>query len=311
MEEHKDRRRILAAIGGLLLLVGLGAGLLGPIELYCFYLFSEGGRFYYPGFGFGSFMFGNIAAQIIGYYLIALLLIPLGYGHLALRRWARPLALTLLWAWLVVGAPLAVIAFAVLLASKDLGLAAALVALIGLALSYLLLPWLMIRFYRSRDVRLTFERDPNRSWLEKVPQANLLLAFLYLFYAAVLHIPIFFRGLFPLFGRFVSGQEGILLLTASMAWLVCLAWGTLKRQMWAWWAALVTIGLLTLSLALTLVQTSYAALLATLQFPPREIEFLAGIPAQGYHFAILLAPPLLLTLVALLLARRQFRPETQ
>ena len=39
--------------------------------MYCFYLFSEGGRFHYEGFGFGSFMFGNIASQIVGYYLIA------------------------------------------------------------------------------------------------------------------------------------------------------------------------------------------------------------------------------------------------
>ena len=95
--DHKDRSLILAAIGIPLLSVGIVAAFMGPIEMYCFYLFSEGGRFHYEGFGFGSFMFGNIASQIIGYYLIAFVCIPLGYGHLKKRRWARTLALTALW----------------------------------------------------------------------------------------------------------------------------------------------------------------------------------------------------------------------
>ena len=43
----------------------------------------------HEGFGFGSFLFANIAVQVGGYYVIAMLLIPLGYGHVRVRRWAR------------------------------------------------------------------------------------------------------------------------------------------------------------------------------------------------------------------------------
>ncbi len=50
--DHRDRTQILVAIGVFLLLIGLAAALLGPLEMYCFYLFSEGGRFHYEGFGF-------------------------------------------------------------------------------------------------------------------------------------------------------------------------------------------------------------------------------------------------------------------
>jgi hypothetical protein len=85
-------------------------------------------------------MFGNIASQIVGYYLLAALFIPLGYGHLKMRRWVRPLSLTLLWAWLVVGAPLLVVVFFILAGSKDLSLPAALLAMVFLALSYLVFP---------------------------------------------------------------------------------------------------------------------------------------------------------------------------
>ena len=138
--DHKDRTLLLAGIGVLLLLAGIPIALLGPLEMYCFYLFSEGGRFHYPGFGFGSFMFGNIASQIAGDYLIAIVLIPLGYGHLKTRRWARTLSLALLWVWLIVGAPLTIVIFFVLSASKDISLGTAIAAMVVLALSYLVLP---------------------------------------------------------------------------------------------------------------------------------------------------------------------------
>jgi len=74
------------ALGLLLLLAGLACAFLGPVETYVFYLFSEGGRFYFEGFGFGSFMFGNIAVQVAGYYLAAAVLEHLGYEHLRIRR---------------------------------------------------------------------------------------------------------------------------------------------------------------------------------------------------------------------------------
>ena len=45
----------------------LGGSLaLGPVEMVCFNWFEARGRFAYEGFGFGSFMFGNMAMQILG-----------------------------------------------------------------------------------------------------------------------------------------------------------------------------------------------------------------------------------------------------
>ena len=85
-EAFRDHRIKIKGFGILLLLVGFSGAVFGPLEMYAFYLFSEGGRFHFPGFGFGSFMFGLIAVQIMGYYVIALICIPLGYGHWRLRR---------------------------------------------------------------------------------------------------------------------------------------------------------------------------------------------------------------------------------
>lgn len=305
--DYKDRSPILIVFGVILLLVGVAAAFMGPVEIYCFYLFSEGGRFHYAGFGFGSFMFGNIAAQIVGYYLIAGLLIPLGYGHLKVRRWARTLALALFQFWLVVGMPVTVIVFFILITAKELSLITGVMAIVALALSYLLLPGLLIRFYQSRDVRLTFEgKDPNPHWIEQLPRPALVLCALYVFYISALHVLILFNGIFPLFGAFVFDLQGILLLSVSIMVLYALVWGTLRLRPWAWWGGLAFLGLLTCSSIFTLLKVSYLDVLSEMKFAPLEMEALQGIPLQGFHFAVFFGLPLLLTLGVIIYSKQHF-----
>lgn len=304
---YRDRSLGLVVIGALLLLVGVATAFLGPLEMYCFYFFSEGGRFSYPGFGFGSFMFGNIASQIIGYYLIAVWLIPLGYGHLRIRRWARTLSLTSLGVWLVLGLPLSVLFLFILLASKDVSPIGVLIAVITLGLFYMAIPSILIRFYQSQDVRSTFEsRDPTSYGVERIPVPVLVLCALYVFYAVVLHIPIFFNGLFPLFGVFLTGLQGIFLLDISIVCLAILIWGMLRLRTWAWWGSLLFLGLLTLSALLTFSMTSYPDVLSLMRFPPTEMEFLDGLPFQGFHFAVFFGIPPLITLGLIVFSKRYF-----
>jgi len=303
----KDRRPVLIAIGILLLLAGVAFAYLGPLETVCFTYFSAGGRFAYEGFGFGSFLFGTIAAQIIGYTTIAAVLIPLGYGHIRVRRWARTLALALMRVWLIVGLPVIAVTFLVLVASKELSLPAVLVAAVMLALSYLGVPAGAVTFYNSRGVRATFEvSDPMPDGARDVSVPLLTLCILYVFTAVVLLIPIFFRGIFPFFGVFFFDLPGIALLDGSILLLILLAWGTSQRHVWAWWGALIIFGLLTSSTILTCVGTDYLELLAALRFPATEVEFLDGVPLQGFHLALFFGLPLTVTFGVVAASRRHF-----
>lgn len=303
-----DRSLILRLFGGLLLIVGMGVGFLGPIEISTFYLFSEGGRFHYAGFGFGSFMFANIASQIIGYYLIATVFIVLGYGHLKMLRWIRKLTVALLWFWLVIGAPMIVVVFFILAGSKELSLAAGISALVLLALSYFVFPVLLTRFYQGQNVCRTFENKDGRDyWIEGLPMPILVLSCLFLFYILMLHILILFNGIFPVFGVFRFGLQGIVWLDVSIGCLIVLTGGTLRQQAWSWWASVFLLGLFTFSTIYTFAKTSYPDLLTGLAFPVRELEILGGIPAQGYHFSILVGIPLLITLAIAIRAKRYFK----
>ncbi|MCK4660105.1 MAG: hypothetical protein KAV82_11340 [Phycisphaerae bacterium] len=311
MTEYTDRSPYLRAIGVVLLAVGVTAAFFGPVEVYCFYLFSSGGRFHYEGFGFGSLMFGNIACQIAGYYLIAALFIPLGYGHLKLRRWARTLSLAGLWVWLIFGVPALVVFLAILGQSKRPSLGTMVVASSLLVVLYTAIPAILIALYRGRNVRLTFDHnDPGVHWTEKLPLAVLVLCFVLTFYVIVLHVPLLFNGLFALPGVLLSGLPGFVLIDVSILCLVCLIWGAARLRAWAWWGALMYFGFMTVSLMTALFSFSVSDVVTRMAFAPKEIEALQGVPLQLYHLTALVAPPLVGTFGLLMYSRRHFAPAS-
>jgi hypothetical protein len=297
----------LRLIGAGLLLAGLFAVFLGPVEMVCFYFFSEGGRFAYEGFGFGSFMFGNLSAQIMGYYLIGALLVPVGYGTLTLQRWARHLTLAALRFWVVAGLPLILAFFFVLVSSKEVTPPTAIVASVLLVAAYLLLPGLGARFYDSPGTRQSFrERETSATWIEGIPVPILALGYVFAFYLLVLHTHIYFNGMFPLFGAWLSGLPGIVAIDIGILTLAVVLWGTLRRSVWGWWGGLAYFSLMALSYVLTLLSSTWQGILSTADFPAYEIAILQGIPAQGYHLAIIVGVPFALTIWLIVRSRPCF-----
>jgi hypothetical protein len=303
---YRDRSLLLGLIGAALLLVGVAAAFLGPVEIYCFYLFGEGGRFHYEGFGFGSLLFGIITWQIFGYYLIALLCLPLGYAHVRPRRWARVAMLSLLWCALIVGLPLLVV-FLLMLSFKELSNAGAMLVVIALAAAYLIMPGLCIRFYRSQGVKRAFEaRDTAPHAIERLPLPVLVLGVLFLFYLLVLHVPLFFNGIVPLFGTWLSDMPGFGVLSLSIWGLAFVTWGVWRQKAWAWWSSWVYFGAMAASSVVTLAPSSLAEILSPMKLPPAEMEILANMPLQGVHLLPFVIVPLALTLVVILVSKRHF-----
>lgn len=308
--DYKDRTIILRVIGGSFLAIGLLAAILGPIEMYCFYLFSEGGMFEYEGFRFGSFMFANLAAQIQGYYFIAAALIPIGYGTLKLRSWARHLTLALVRFWIVAGIPLSIAFFFVLLSSKDISLPFAILAAVALLAAYFLLPWIARGFYRSTDTRLTFEsRSSDSAWVEKIPVPVLAIGYVGVFTVLVLHTQIFLNGIFPLFGKWLTGLPGISAITAAMFLLIVLLFAMVQIRKWAWWCVLVYYCTLALSYVITFCVSSWGEILAALNLPAFELERFRSIPIRGYDLGILIGVPFVIALVSIWGARKHFEVE--
>lgn len=304
----KDRRRLLRAFGALLLLVGFFFAYVGMVEMYCFYLFSEGGKFAYDGFGFGTFMFANIATQIAGYYVIAAIGLVLGIGHLGLKRWTRALSLTLSVAWLIVGLPLTLIALLMYVTAKDPSMLGFLVALPVAALVYPVAPVLLIRFYRGESVRHAFhEADPSPSWIEGIPLPVQVLCMLLVLNIIVLHGMVLMNGLFPFFGVLLVDLPGILALDVTFLLLAILVWGLAGLRRWAWWGTLVAFVVLTASTLLTLPRYTVGTILGLTRFAPLEMDIFSRLPFLDASPTLAAVLPLLTMLGVIAWAYRYFR----
>jgi hypothetical protein len=305
---EKRRRLTLRIIGLATLLIGLIAAILGPIEIYCFYLFSEGGIFHYDGFRFGSFMFGNLAAQIMGYYFIAAVLMPIGYGTVKLKSWARHLTLSFIRFWIVGGIPFIFAFLFVLMASKKLTPLIVIITSLLILSSYFLLPWFGNRFYENQKTRFIFKTgEIGGTWIEKIPIPILALSYIFSFFILVLHTQIFFNGIFPFLGIWITGLQGIIAISISFLLLAFILWGMIQAKVWAWWGMLVYFCTMSFSYAITLLRSSWNEILAVLNLPTFELEMLQGIPLQGYHFALFVAFPFLLTIGQIIRARAYFK----
>jgi len=294
-------------IGAVLLLLGIGGALVAPAEMHVFSFFQAGGRFHYEGFGLGSLMFANITIQIAGYYVIAALCIPLGYGHLKLRWWAGPVMTTLMVDWLLVGFPFSLIALLIFIQSKGVTSFSLPFVVLGFLLIYPVLPILMLRFYRNHGVQSALKTgDLPSHWLSRTPLAVRVAGSLMVLMALVLHFPLLFDGFFPLFGRILLGLPGFLAVDLAIATTVLLTWGVVRRKRWSWWCSVSFLGLMLSASTSTFLVVPPHEILAQMPFAPMEAEALSAVPMRGYHLALFFGVLPAVTLTALVASRRDF-----
>jgi hypothetical protein len=300
--------KIFRIIGILLLVIGIGFGLLATAEMYCYYLFSPGGRMHYDGFGFGSFMFGLIAAQNIGFYVISFLLIVIGYGHFSMKKWIVNVSIAFLHFWLITGIPVIGIAFFILAGVKDMSIPVAVIILLICILFYFPIPSLLIRFYKNKgNTALSVDKEGfNKSRIMQIPDSVLTLIFLLILIILSCYIIIFFNCIFPVFGSLIQGIPGILIIDIVTAWLIILVCGLSRMQKWSWWGTVITLGMLTISTISTFLNSSYQDILAAMNFPDYEMTILEKIPAQGYHFALLTSIILLPAFILAISIRKHY-----
>jgi hypothetical protein len=301
--------QIITLIGLVLLIAGIIAAFIGPVEMYCYSLFTEGGRFHYEGFSFGSMIFGSITMQIWAYYIIALICIPLGYGHVKKHAWIQKISLALLWSWFIVGIPILPILFFIFITNKEPSVVTALLSAAGCVLSYTLLPVLLIKFYNGKNCAMALNQGHDS--IKTYPLPLIVLLVLYAFSIYSLHVLLLYRGIFPFFGDWLFDLKGIILISILISFILLLIIGTLKRKVWSWWASLFYFCSFTLSLIVTFLSTDFSEIIALLHFPPTETNMLIKIPLKGIHLGAFFGIPLLMTLAVIVSVKKYFMKKTK
>ena len=194
----------------------------------------------------------SLAASGLFYLAVAVFFGTMGIGTLRGRRWARTLMLVTSWIWLITGVfSTAVLIFllprmtAALTGAGGAGADAATGAVvmgcvsIVLGLFYLVLPGVLLLFYRGPNVRATFEaKDPNVPWTDRVPSPVLALTLL-LAFGALSSLTATAYGVLPIFNTLLKGTPAVLAFLAIGVVCALLAWGTYHQRPAAWWTMLV------------------------------------------------------------------------
>lgn len=305
----------LKITGLVLFLIGIAGAYYGPLEIFVFYLFSAGGRFYYDGFGFGSFWFAALVVQNIGYYIVAALCIPLGIGHLKLRPWTVPLTKLFLWFWLgvvvlLVGNFMALVPAAVKLELSQVERYPRMIPVSGAAFIFLILvPLLGLWSYQRPTVRAAFSVPAaNNHWLERFPFPLQALLVLFVLMIISLHLAIFFQSLFPLFGKILLGRPAVYLISLCILILGFLIYGTVHLKRWAWWGALVFVSLMTVTSGWSFASHSFYEIILLMNLPSYEMAYLDQLVLlHDFHLVGLITPPLLISLGLIIFSKQYFQ----
>ena len=294
----RNRRVGLIVFGIALILAGAVCALFVPLVLL--------GGFMAQASGAGA-EWRMLVPSLTLYALLAVAFVWIGVGSLAARRWARALALILSWVWLLTGvitvgmmallfpmmSEMLAGAAAAGAASKGRGVApmpdegmAAVILVITLAVMaviFVIVPGVLVLFYRSPHVRATCEAfDPRPSWTDACPLPVLGLS-LSLAFMAIFSLPsiIAYGGMVPMFGTVLTGFTGIAV-TGALAglWGWC-AWATWRMRIAGWWAAFLSTVLMTLSGAVTFATVDLIEIYRRAGFPEEQMQVLEDFRIDG------------------------------
>ena len=118
-------------------------------------------------------------------------------------------------------------------------------------------------------------RDPVTRWTDRCPLPVLAVS-LWLSCGALstLVLPLAYGGVFPFFGRFLSGSIG------TVAWILIAlssfyaAWSLFKLQLRGWWIVMVMIFLLSISNVLTYLHHDIIEMYRLMGYPEKQIAMI-------------------------------------
>jgi len=281
LAEYRDRRMGLIIFGILIALMGGVLLLFVPLIVWAQFAASS-----------KSAVAPNPQAAIPGAIMCGLLAICdiwLGIGSMLCRRWARALLLIFSWTWLVMGI-VGIIYLAVFLpgimAAVDAaqppgsrpipqGMKTAIMVTqaIFAFVMYVLIPGVLVLFYRSKHVKATCEvRDPVVRWTDRCPLPVLAVSLWAAIGAvATLVFPFCYKGIIPFFGVFLSGITG-----GAARLVIALLWAYAARALYrlelaGWWILLVGTCLFSVSAFITYLRHDLNEVYRLMGYPETQI----------------------------------------
>jgi len=188
----------------------------------------------------------SVVSNIVIYAGLAAYFFAVGIGSIRKRRWARALSLVVSAIWLAIGL-VAIAAVTTMLPhlmpifppSQTTLMVTLLYVVLGII--YLLIPLILVLFYRSPHVKATCEsHDPVTRWTDRVP-LPILAVVIGMAFAALSVVISLSYGIVPLFGVILTGAPATIVLLGFAGLCAYLAVQLYRQKRSAWWTSVFFI----------------------------------------------------------------------
>jgi hypothetical protein len=311
--DHRDRTTGLILFGIIAVLAGVLCAAMVPLTLAAVALGDS-----LADLGTTPMTLRTAAPSMALYGSLAVVLVWLGVGSVRCRRWARPLLLIIAWLWLAVGVLGMAVVVAIgpgiysemtasgLLSPGSVALVQVLTyGVVGLL--YVVLPALMVLFYRSPDVAATCRvRDPQPRWTDDFPTAVLSLLVLYALTVVLILMMPAYAVVVPFFGLVLDGPVAWAIMLGSLFVCVWLGWETFRLRPSAWWCGVAVVSLASVSVMITFLRVAPVELYRSMQLPPEQLELLHRSGLDGLWLSQALVAVTWLSFVAYMVHVRRW-----
>jgi hypothetical protein len=279
--DFKDRKIRLVVFGILQIIFGSVCALIVPIMIFGMIALAVAGEDAAEGVGVRMVIPG-----ILFYMLLAVWFIWVGIGSVKARRWARALILISSWVWLISGAWGFVFMLLFLPNMYDqmgetgqipmeMVIVMKWVMMAFMAVFYVIIPGLLVLFYRGKHVKATCEyRDPQVRWTDKCPLPVLGVSLVCAFCVVSMPYMGAYKWTVPFFGVVLSGIPGAMVILVLTLLLAYIAWGAYKLDMKAWWCALVVLVCWFFSAIITFSCVSIESFYDKMDLPEQTLEIM-------------------------------------
>ncbi|MHC9544591.1 MAG: hypothetical protein AB9903_34165 [Vulcanimicrobiota bacterium] len=241
--EVSDRSLQIRIAGVLQLLIGLSSTALAVIMI------AFGGAALQSS---GQAAAGGMSIVVVVYSVVALFFIITGIEAIRLRRWVRPVILSIMWPVIIFGIMMLILLIFMIPAMKSSiessGATGPVTVLFPScvcavpAILFILLPLSLAGLYHGEHVRRYLEyRNPAPSWTDAAPIPVFGLS-LWLFLFALNSLAVLLVSKIPyglLFGKMITGPLLIVYFLVQVLVGFSLAYGLYRLKPWAWWSTLI------------------------------------------------------------------------
>ena len=271
-----DRKTRLVVFGVLQIILGCIFTLLVPLMIFGVIASRKNAA--------GGADFKTMIPGVLIYILMAVWFIWMGIGSVMARRWARALILISSWLWLICGTLGFVFMIRIIPTmfnkmgeNGQLPEAARIVMIyvmmMFMAGFYIIIPGLLVLFYRGRDVKATVEyRDPKIRWTDKCPLPVLAVSFINAGWAISMFWMAMYNWTVPFFGSLLSGIPGAIIVLILILLLAYAAYGTYKLDIKGWWCALIAIAGWSSSTIITFTRVDIQTYYQRIGFSAQQLE---------------------------------------